>query len=854
MRNSLLATSALVLTVLINAAAQAQPVGGCPVATATDPGCVTLNQLNSNAGSYVPQSALGQPGGVATLNNSGQVPASQLPSGNSAGTYNPAGQDLSAGAVTATGSTSARTLGARSADVFNVKDYGAIGSAATGQGSSTTIGSALPSMTAAQFQSTYPFATNPQYGLSFTFKLSANIGGSTSYLPLYTTYMSSSVANNNNLNLLNASYQSFTIDTNSNGTDGGWQAIAPEWIDPRWAAYNPAQPNNVIKAGMSVSDSGGCIASGTTVFAVGNDPTITGTGTTGAPAYGTISLSQGVAPSGCSQNDTLTFSVPFSAIKNATMDWLGIQMATYAADQAGGGKVYMPTGSYRINMPVRRSSSFYGGDEFAGDGRNATYIYSTDPAAPATSTLGSNVASSLYTSSPACAFMPSRTDQGDPEQSSFHDFTLINTQIHANNYGLPANTTQSPPAYGDGLCVGPHTNVRDLSAQYFRAGISSAGDHIKIVESGFAGNAYGIYIPPFQNSNGALWILNTYLTGNALSGIAVSPTSQIDSSFISSTHLGFSPFGILYEGFQSLSGVPNRSVLYGTGAYYTGSWVNGSAFLTNNRIESMFVENVGNCVICGLGETGQVTNNLLTSGGAWYAGASYGSSPFYLTNFAVSAPIYVNNFSNNVMLGTGMANIYGFNSYAGAANHGLAAAYYGANGPASLVRGYLVQNNRWIEDVGIASFATSSFAPIEVDSSPANMSNNSFEDAVNGSGVFKWASSSISAAGLPLSLTNYGEVGPFSSGGNFAGVSASASASGNAGIIGVIQKGLNIGVSKANASETINPASGQGVVPSVGGFTGASSGQIPVGVATNYGGSGSSVVRIDLDSVYHWHN
>jgi hypothetical protein len=268
----------------------------------------------------------------------------------------------------------------------------------------------------------------------------------------------------------------------------------------------------------------------------------------------------------------------------------------------------------------------------------------------------------------------------------------------------------------------------------------------------------------------------------------------------------------------------------------------------------MFVENVGNCVICGPGETGQVTNNLFTSGGAWYAGASYGSSPFYLTNFAVSAPIYVNNFSYNVMLGTGMSNVYGFNSYAGAANHGLAAAYYGANGPASLVRAYAVQNNRWIEDIGIASSATSTFAPIEVDNPAAYMSNNSFEDTVNGSGVFKWASSSISAKGLPLSPTNYGEVAPFTSGGNFAGVSASASAIGNAAIIGVIQKGLNIGVTKANSSESISASSGQGVIPNVGGFSGAASGQIPVGVAINSGGSGSSTVNIDLDAVYHWHN
>jgi hypothetical protein len=672
---------------------------------------------------------------------------------------------------------------------YNVKSFGASGADAK-----TTLGNSYANWS--EFVAREPWAANPRYGMQFAFRTTAPASAGATVLAFNTNYTS--------------------------GTAGGWQAIVPAWMDPMLA---PTEPNNVIYVGMLVIGAG--LAPGTTVQAVGNDPT-------SASSYGTITLSNRTSGA-IAAGTSLTFQMPIAKIQSATTDWLAFQRATYAADHAGNGAVYIPGGTYNLNLPVRRAGSLGGSPvdalssvAYVGDGASITKIAVTAD----TSASGTD----------SCAFMTSSRKQGGAEGTSFRDFTLF-----ASGFSEGAGPGTFPNR-ADGLCVGPSSDVYRVLVTGFRAGINVSGDHIRLIDANFSGNGYGVYIAPFQNSNGGVTISNNIFIGNRIAGFAVSTTAQYDSSVMTNTHLGYEPFGFYLE-------PQTASVAHGVGFYrtsYMGIANNheGHAFLTNCKFDEVFFENIGNAAIYGAGEVGGVTGNVFVGGGNFSVGAPYATAnPTWISGIAVNAPIFVGAFSNNTMINTVWAYPYSIGS------NGVygSEAYYTSNGTvtAAIIRAKEVNNNKFSGDNNIATGASLKFLPFIADGG-AVPQNNAFDSVINGSGVFKSANGAITAAGLPLSVTNYGGVQPFVAEGAFAGVSAAPAPAG--GVVGVIQRVQNFSVRKANPTENIDPAVGTPVKPVVGGFVAAKGADMPVAVAVNAGRSGNTTVNIDLDPIYNRHN
>ena len=204
----------------------------------------------------------------------------------------------------------ARTLHARAADIYNVKDYGALGT-----NSGTTLAQQFPAASltslntfATQWVSgvqAYAWMNNPAFGLTFAIPTSTSQGSPGTTL----TFLES-------LSGIN-----------------GWSATVAAWQDP-------AHGNYLLQPGMLVT--GSCIATGTTVTAVGRTP--------GATDFGTVTLSRATSAV-CGSNAQITFTIGLSQLKTLTADWLGIQSAMAAAwmNTNSGSSVYMPSGNYIVN-------------------------------------------------------------------------------------------------------------------------------------------------------------------------------------------------------------------------------------------------------------------------------------------------------------------------------------------------------------------------------------------------------------------------------------------------------------------------------------------------------------------------
>ncbi|WP_428393665.1 hypothetical protein [Lichenicoccus sp.] len=525
----------------------------------------------------------------------------------------------------------ARTLHARAADIYNVRDYGALGT-----NTGTTLAQQFPAATltslntfATQWVSgvqAYAWMTNPAFGLTFSMPTSTDQGGTSSTL----TFAEQLTGINN------------------------WSATVAAWQDPTHGNY-------LLQPGMQVS--GACIATETTVTAMGRTPNASG--------YATVTLSKPLS-SDCTAGSSITFTIAPAQLAALTMDWLGVQSAMAAAwlNTSAGGSVYIPAGNYILNHSlvnaggITDTGSEVPNLDIHGDGYAMTRLQWPND-------LGQDT----------CAILSGGRGSPESSNSTYHGLRLIGPGYSRVNGTAPNNM--------DGLCLGESDKAYMIRISAMRAGINGIKDHWSLRDAVLTNNGYGIYFAPYSSTIGNQLIEDTNLAGNMIASIGVATTDQIDASLIKNVHTGFSPYGIYYE-----ANTKNVSQ-----ELYT--------VLSNSVLMNVYIEAVGNGWIYGSGESGAVVNNTFIGGG----GSDVGSQPAYaITNASggvVAAPavIYVNEFQNNTMIST-------FWSAYGSVKDDIVEA------------GDYAVGNSWINDTGFVFNATSTVSPIKGGN---NTSQNRFE-------------------------------------------------------------------------------------------------------------------------------
>ena len=383
----------------------------------------------------------------------------------------------------------ARSLSARAADVFNARDYGAVGT-----NTSTTLATQFPASVTASLSSfaaqsmngstPYSWMTNPAFGLTFSMPTSNDQGGAGTSL----TFLRS-------LNGIN-----------------NWSASVAAWQAPGYGNY-------LLTTGMQVS--GSCIAAGSTVTAIGRTPGVAG--------YGTVTLSHATSTD-CASGAAISFTIAPSQLQALTMDWLGIQSAMAAAWQnsQAGGAVYMPGGNYIINHSLI----------------NAGGVVDTTFNVPNLDVRGDGVAETRLIfpndlGGDSCAILSGGRGVPLTSLSAYHDFRILGPSF--------ARVIGTMPSQMDGLCIGANDKAYGMAISNMRAGVNGVKDHWAVRDVTLSNNGYGIYFAPYSSTIGNQIIENSSLVGNTLASIGVATTNQIDASLISNVHTGFSPYGFYYE-------------------------------------------------------------------------------------------------------------------------------------------------------------------------------------------------------------------------------------------------------------------------------------------------------------------
>ncbi len=398
------------------------------------------------------------------------------------------GSDLSNSTISLPGMP-ARSLAARAADIYDVRDFGALGS-----NSSTTLATQFPATATASLSSfasqnvngttPYTWMTNPAFGLTFSMTTSVDQGGAGTSL----TFLRALTGINN------------------------WSASVAAWQAPGYG-------NLLLRPGMQVS--GSCIAAGSTVAAIGRTP--------GASGYGTVTLSQPTSAD-CASGAAITFTIAPSQLQGLTMDWLGIQSAMAAAWQnaQAGGAVYMPGGNYIVNHSLI----------------NAGGVVDTNFDVPNLDVRGDGVAETRLSfpgdlGADSCAILSGGRGVPLTSLSTYHDFRILGPSY--------ARVIGTMPSQMDGLCMGADDRAYGLSISNMRSGVNGVKDHWSVRDATLSNNGYGIYFAPYSSTIGNQVLENLSLVGNTLASIGVATTNQIDASLISNVHTGFSPYGFYYE-------------------------------------------------------------------------------------------------------------------------------------------------------------------------------------------------------------------------------------------------------------------------------------------------------------------
>ena len=483
-----------------------------------------------------------------------------------AGAIQASGGNASAAVSASAAGGMLRSLAARTGDTFLPQDYGALGT-----GSAATVGTtygttlaALAAYTASNGAHPFAWATNPYFGLTFSMSTTAAQSAAGTGL----TFLSSAAGINGGANSA-ASWQ-----YQQNGAD-------------------------VLQPGMVVS--GSCIPTGDTVSLFNN-------------VTGVITLASATS-SACARGTTITFTASAAQIEALTYDWLGIEAALYAAWDAGGGKVRVKAGNYKIGWPISvppitNVNTTTPAMILEGDGRTFTNLIFTHDFGTGSCGLGDAL---RYAAN---------------NDAVYEGFSLNDSFATGNQHGTMV-------AGMDGLCIGRADKVYSVSVAAVHAGINAVGDHWTIQDSDLNNNFYGLYMAPNSSTYGNEYLLRDGFIGNAYSGLAVAWNNSLTSSEVKNSHFGNEPYGFYREPMPS-------------GVTTTES---GMGFVTQSTLEDDYGESLGNSFIYGPGANDSFQDNTViatdpeVSGGGAYqipgagirgiiAVASIFGNHFYNSDFA----------------------------------------------------------------------------------------------------------------------------------------------------------------------------------------------------------------------------
>jgi len=777
------------------------------------------------------------------------------PKSGSGSSYSPVGQDLGAGKSTATGSVTARTLSDRAADVFNPKDYGAIGN-----NTAHTIGSTLGVTTLAglaAYNPDYSWVSNSVYGLNFT--LSTNVAQTTSAATINYTLPTTNTQSGLTSTAYNYAAQAdfvlpgMTVAGNCIAANTTVSAVATGLPFSITTSLASAAGSSTIQmpftGGITVgttlqSTVSNAIPSGATVTALnaastqatayvttttgsttitvtgGTTPTLgqlaapslrgdTGTQLLVFPPLTTVTAVNGnqvtmsntpnfagsylplvfeTAPSitisspltaaipartpiyfggisqvtlsnptssACAANTALTFSYSNSMVQALDMDWLGLQSAVVAATNTvtGGAEIRIPAGIYNLSrMLALPNADAPLGLSVRGDGTLNTVLKAQQDTGRGTCAMGEN------------------NRAGGDLTASYSGFQLV--------FMNAPYAVGLEPAGMSGLCIGEAAQIYQVDVRSFHAGYEILNDHQKIARSQADYNWFGLEMAANSNKAGNQDLENNEFLAEGLSSLAAGWNYGIDSSIITNTHTGFSPYGYYREG-----------------APY-GSSVTG--WLTNTQLNNVGGEALGNGWM--YGENGAY--DMIASDIFIETSPSIDPSRgFNLPSQGMYGVFVVGQLTTNTFISS---NINMSNGGSASDSTMVTCALICAQAPSSLIG-----SNRWMDSlsstsmIAAAGTTTQSFTAAPIFTSQYAANNTWTSGAASGSLV---STDTAVTVGEVMAYTySYTAAGttPMTSGGVARGVAANAAPAG--GVVAVIEQGV-ASVNATNYGSSASPA------------------------------------------------
>ncbi len=442
-----------------------------------------------------------------------------------------------------------RSLTARAGDVFNPRDYGAVG-----DGNSHLFGG-----TAAQLFARFPWANDSQHGTLFNLPVSAPavVGATTLSFAATQTVSTAAAVGSTTLLLGDVGGLSQGMTITLAGVPTGAQV---DWVNPATLQIGlSAATTGTIAANASASfvhswlprvvvgmqASGPGVPAGATVTAVSSTGVTLSAGLTGA----VVAPTSNTAATPQYQGTAITFRAPFTDAQAAAlqMDALGLQAAALAASAAGGGLVRLPANTapgaaYLLDQTIVFPTSVPGGTEVAvsliGEGRAGTRL-----------TVVSDLGPKRYALScgdPTATAANGRGIYGGAGQYCYGAWRGVTVTLQGSNlpgFGRRPQVAGVPVAMS-GVKQGPRRAMGDILVSGFNVGSEYQGDHTAWDSNTWlTGNFAGLrFDDPMSGTFGDYSFTGLHAGGNGWAGLSVSPTAYIGAAKFDEAWFGDQPY------------------------------------------------------------------------------------------------------------------------------------------------------------------------------------------------------------------------------------------------------------------------------------------------------------------------
>jgi hypothetical protein len=342
-----------------------------------------------------------------------------------------------------------------------------------------------------------------------------------------------------------------------------------------------------VTAGMTVQGPTGAVVAGTTVSSVNLS---TGVVTLSQPLTGAIApSSEMLGNASPTTGQQVTFYRPFTNAEAAAleMDGLAIQAALNKANaQTNGGAVDLPTGSiWRLSTPIIFPVFSTGLDTprnvLGGSGGNA-YLEPVSDFGPDSAAISCGDPSAKASSGRGLY-----TGNGLFCFGAVHDIAVQPVASVAFAFGLRPKWAGAPVAM-DGIKQGPRLRWDKVTVQYFRYGAQATMDHTRLQNSYLMQNFGGFRMDDTQaNLFGDDILERNFLANNAECGLCIAPKGWF-GGIISKPYFGTNPYAILCE-----PGVGAGMCLQGVTMTNANAENIGCAFIADGGIQDGWVAKGG---------------------------------------------------------------------------------------------------------------------------------------------------------------------------------------------------------------------------------------------------------------------